>query len=88
MNELKEIHRRKAAIADATNELESYIKERWPIGAPISWVKGGGLQYGGVVAISRDRVRVCNAVSGANYWIDIYWVEEALKMEAERRAAA
>lgn len=88
MSELDEIRWRKAMIEEATEQLEEYIKTRWPVGSPISWVKGGAIQCGDVLDVARGSVRVKNAFSGANYWIDIYWVERALEMTDERVSAA
>lgn len=79
MSELKEIHKRKAAIRAAGKELATYIERRWPVGSPVTWDEGGHLQYGEVLYLGRDRLKVRNDYSGRSYWIDIYNIELALK---------
>jgi hypothetical protein len=58
-------------VRQAENNLNAYIKNRWPIGAAITWKRGEHLQYGEVVDHSYDRrVKVVNRASLAKYWID------------------
>jgi len=79
MDDLEELSWRRRAIDDAKEALESFIAHRWPIGSPITWMRGQHLQYGEVVNLCLGSVRVLNHMTNRTYWIDIYWVEEALK---------
>lgn len=58
-------------IRQAENNLNAYIKNRWPIGAAITWKRGEHLQYGEVVGHSYGRrIKVANTATLAKYWID------------------
>ncbi|HEY8751617.1 MAG TPA: hypothetical protein VIM11_26785 [Tepidisphaeraceae bacterium] len=58
-------------LRHAENNLNAYIKHRWPIGAAITWKRGEHLQYGEVVDHSYDRrIKVVNLSSSTRYWID------------------
>lgn len=88
MNDLEEIAWRKRAIDDAMEALQAFIEHRWSIGSPITWLRGGHLQYGEVLNIFNDRIKVRNDHSGKSYWITLYDVEEALKATTKLRSAA
>lgn len=79
MNELKELESYRYAVKHAQNNLEAFIQRRWPVGSPITWSRHDHLQYGEVVLLSGERIKVRNEMSGKCYWIDIYWVEEGLR---------
>lgn len=58
-------------LRHAENNLNAYIKHRWPIGVSITWRYGDHLQYGEVIDHSYDRrIKVVNIATSARYWID------------------
>jgi hypothetical protein len=89
MDDLEELTWRKRNVDDAKEALEAFIQHRWPEGSPVTWLRGGHLQYGEVVHKAYgDRVKVRNDMSGRSYWITLYDLEQALKITTKIRAAA
>lgn len=90
MTDLEQIEFFKRQIADAKEALATFIELRWPVGSPVTWERLGRLQYGEVIALSEDRLQVRNDLTGRKYWIDVFWVTQALKRieRIEGRSAA
>lgn len=78
MDDLDKIRWLKDGIETAKEQLESFIKDRWPEGSEVHWMYGQHMQFGHVVNSFGDRLKVRNALSSKEYWIDIYMVELAL----------
>lgn len=85
MTDLEELKSYRDQIKSAERNLEAFIKRRWPEGSPIIWVKHGHLQYGEVIHSGIGSVRVRNDHTGKSYWVDIYWVEQALELKEPHR---
>lgn len=86
MDDIEEIRWRKAAIDDAKEMLSAFVEQRWPVGSPVTWLRAGGLQYGEVLNLHGERLKVRNTYSGSAYWITLYDIEMALKAIAATRS--
>ena len=72
MRGLETIKRLRDQQKAANRDLFDAIEKYFPVGAPISWKRGGYRQEGNVIRTYDDRIKVRNHWTKKEFWIYIY----------------
>ena len=59
-------------LYDADAQLKKVIGENFPVGTFVKWENGGGLQFGEVLYLPGDRIKVRNHHTNKTYLIHAY----------------